>query len=104
MRVAHAYGVEPQVTSVYRPWSEQERLYDAYVASLEAGTFGKPGGVKYPANRPGDSAHNFGLAFDSWVPEHQQGTWNAIRRWVGFEVLENDLIHAQLPGWRRYVA
>lgn len=104
VRVAHAYGVNPVITSVFRSSQEQAQLYDAYVESLRRGVFRTPGQPQYPANRPGDSAHNFGFAWDSWVPEHQQETWNAIRRWVGWDVLANDLIHAQLPGWRSYVS
>jgi len=93
-RIAEAYGVQPVVTSVFRSWEEQARLRARYEA----------GKAKFPANRPGDSAHNYGLAWDSWVPPEQQDLWDAIRRYVGFEVLPNDRIHAQLPSWRSYVS
>jgi len=91
--VASYYGVPVDVTSVYRSWTEQNDLYAKYVA----------GKSKYPANRPGDSAHNYGLAWDSWVPSEYQDWWDYVRRLAGFEVLPNDRIHAQLPSWRSYV-
>ncbi len=92
MKVAWAYGLKPQVTSVFRGWAEQQRLRDRYLA----------GKSKWPANRPGDSAHNFGYAFDSWVPDAQMPTWRAIREYVGWRVPQNDVIHAGLPEWRKY--
>ena len=92
MDIAHHYGVEPTVTSVYRSWSEQERLRQRFLA----------GQSRWPANKPGDSAHNYGWAWDSVVPAQQQQLWDQIRRYVGWEVLENDIIHAQVPGWRKY--
>jgi len=91
MDIAYYYGLAPTVTSTYRTWENQQRLYDRFLRGESA----------FPANRPGDSAHNFGWAFDSVVPEHQQGLWDQIRSYVGFEVLPNDIIHAQVPNWRR---
>lgn len=90
--VAAYYDVPVTVTSVYRSWAAQAELYQRYLA----------GRSKYPANRPGDSAHNFGLAWDSVVPDWAQDWWDAVRRYAGFEVLPNDRIHAQLPRWRDY--
>jgi hypothetical protein len=84
--------------------SEQRLLRDNYEACIRSGNFGKTRECRYPANRPGDSAHNFGLAWDSTVDPRYQGWWDYVRRALGFEVLENDRIHAQLPNWRRYVA
>lgn len=101
LRVAAFYNVPVRVTSVYRSWDEQKRLRDRYEASLRNGTFGQT--VKYPANRPGDSAHNHGLAWDSVVAPEYQDWWDRVRRLAGFEVLPNDRIHAQLPNWRDYV-
>ena len=89
---ANANGIFPQITSVYRSWAEQTRLR----ARWEAGQ------SKWPANRPGDSAHNYGWAFDSWVPDHQMPVWIEIRRRVGWVVPDHDRIHAGLPGWRQY--
>ena len=90
--IANYYGIDPTVTSTFRSWESQ---------TLLRGRFER-GESKYPANRPGDSAHNYGWAWDSVVPDHQQDLWDQIRRYVGFEVLPNDIIHAQLPDWRSY--
>ena len=32
VRVAQHYGIRPEITSVYRSWSEQQELYDNFVA------------------------------------------------------------------------
>lgn len=92
-QVAEYYGLNPVVTSTYRSWAEQKRLRERWEA----------GKSRFPANRPGDSAHNWGLAWDSWVPEDQRDLWTRIRRWVGFDVPSNDWIHAAVPNWRQYV-
>lgn len=94
LQVAQYYGVPVTVTSVYRSWAEQKRLRTRWEKGLS----------KYPANQPGDSAHNYGLAWDSSVPPQFQEAWDYIRRYAGWEVLPNDVIHAQLPNWRAYVA
>lgn len=97
--VADYYGVPVDVTSGYRSMDEQRRLYDAYVSCLNT-----PGCTpQYPANRPGDSAHNWRLAWDSVVDPRYQNWWDSVRRYAGFEVLSNDLIHAQVPNWREIV-
>lgn len=90
---AEYYGVPVTVTSGFRTWQDQERLYADYMA----------GRSRFPANRPGDSAHNFGLAWDSWVPEEYRSWWEYVRKAAGFEVLPNDWIHAQVYNWRKYV-
>jgi len=92
MQLATHYGVDPTVTSTFRSWEEQTRLRASY----------ERGESRWPANRPGDSAHGYGWAFDSVVPASQQGLWDRIRRYVGFEVLDHDIIHAQVPNWRQY--
>ena len=92
LQLAQQYGLSPTITSVYRSWEQQRRLRDLYLA----------GNSKWPANRPGDSAHNYGWAFDSWVPDDEMQLWAAIRRYVGWEVFDSDIIHAQVPSWRQY--
>lgn len=100
--LAEHYGVTARVTSVYRTWANQERLRQRYEAAVAAGRFPSPE-QPYPANRPGDSAHQYGLAWDSTVaPEHRQW-WKDVRRWIGFEVFDHDAPHAELPGWRAVV-
>jgi len=91
-QIAQYYGITPTITSTYRSWAEQIRLRTAW----------ERGESRFPANRPGDSAHNYGWAWDSVVPEADQDLWDEIRRYVGFEVLPNDIIHAQVPGWRNF--
>lgn len=92
--VAEYYGVPVTVTSIYRSWGEQAELRRRY----------EQGKSRFPANQPGDSAHNYGLAWDSTVPDRYQEWWDYVRRLAGFEVLSNDRIHAQLFNWRGYVA
>lgn len=104
VQVARRYNVPVSVTSVYRSNREQAELRDNYEDCLRRGAFGREPGCMFPANRPGDSAHNFGLAWDSTVDPRFQGWWDYVRTAVGFQVLPNDRIHAQLPSWRRYVA
>lgn len=97
--VAAYYGVRPEVTSVYRSWHEQAALRDRYERGLHP----------YPVAKPGESAHNFGLAWDSVLPAPYRGVpeweawWDAVRQVAGFQVPSNDRIHAALPEWWRYV-
>lgn len=90
---AHRYGLSVTVTSGLRTWAEQTKLRQAW----------ESGRSQWPANKPGDSAHNYGLAWDSWVPEPEWWTWTYLRRAAGFHVPDHDRIHAEVPDWRRYV-
>jgi len=89
-QIARTYGMVPVVTSIIRGWAEQLRLREKW----------ERGESQFPANKPGDSAHQYGLAFDSWVPDEQMACWVDIRRFVGLRVPEGDLIHAERPEWR----
>lgn len=102
--LADYYGVQTTATSGYRSLQEQTKLRDRYERCVQEGRFPSPPDCLYPANRPGDSAHNYGLAWDSTTDPAYQGWWDAVRRWAGFNVLENDRIHAEVPNWRQYVA
>jgi hypothetical protein len=110
LKIAAANGLSPQVTSVYRSLGEQTQLRANYEKCLANGRFPSdtayaPGlSCRWPANRPGDSAHNFRFAFDSWVPAEQMPLWRAIREYVGWRVPDNDVIHSELPDWRTYLA
>lgn len=84
-------GITPTMTSGYRSVEKQAELYAARATN------------PYPVNRPGDSAHNYGLAVDAWVPDGQWDLWHAILRYVGFRVPENDRVHAEWPDWRELV-
>lgn len=107
------FKIPVTITSVTRTWSEQTKLRQRYESCLAAGeTVSKSNpnaACRYPANEPGDSAHNFGLAWDSWVPdgEWQPGVsyweaWIYLRRWAGFTVPDNDRVHAEVPQWRSF--
>jgi len=89
-KLARDYDMTPVVTSVRRSWAEQLRLRESW----------ERGESKFPANKPGDSAHQYGLAFDSWVPDYQMACWVQIRQSVGLRVPAGDLIHAERPEWR----
>lgn len=91
--VGELYGLRPVVTSGFRSVAKQRELYERFLA----------GRSRYPVARPGNSAHNFGLAWDSDVPDERMADWTAIRRWAGWHVPENDEVHAAVPDWRRYV-
>ena len=109
LQIAKANGLTPQVTSVYRGLTQQQRLRTNWEQCQARGLYPSSASLgyglscAYPANRPGDSGHNFGLAWDSWVPETDMPTWRAIREWIGWTVPEHDQIHAELPQWRLYV-
>lgn len=87
-----------RVTSGFRTWLEQEALYRRFLA----------GNSVFPANPPGDSAHEFRLAWDSVLPAKWRGNpaaeawWIAVRKALGFDVPPNDTIHAAVPNWRRF--
>lgn len=89
---ADFYDVPVEITSGFRSLQRQAELRRAWEA----------GRSRFPANRPGDSSHNFGFAFDSTVPAWAQAWWTHVRELAGFEVLPNDIIHAQVPNWRDF--
>lgn len=91
-----AYGIEAEVTSAGRTSAEQQRLYDLYKAGRGA-----------PANRPGTSAHEYGLAVDiasihGSRHQHQQYVI-AVMQWLGFVApYSHEPWHFEVPEWRRY--
>lgn len=94
IRWAEYYGIPVTVTSGYRTWEEQERLRQKWLR----------GENPYPVNAPGDSSHNWGLGFDSWVPEQYWPAWHYIRQAVGFRIYpDRDRVHAEYPEWRQVV-
>lgn len=100
---ADYYGVPVDVTSGLRSWENQSRLYKNYQRCLASGLYGKTPGCQFPANPPGDSSHQYGLAFDSVTEPRYQDWWNEVRRLAGFDVPQSDAIHAQVPSWRNYI-
>lgn len=100
--VADYYRVPVTVTSGYRSLQEQARLRDNFERCVASGRYGQGPDCLYPANRPGDSAHNFGLAFDSVTDDPAlMPWWMAVRRYAGFDVRDSDPPHAEYPGWRQ---
>lgn len=94
VRYAEYYGIPVTITSGYRSWQEQAALR----AKWERGE------SRYPANEPGDSSHNWGLGWDSWVPDQYWPAWHAIRRAIGFTIYpDRDRVHAEYPEWRTAV-
>ena len=100
---ANAYGVAPRITSVRRTWAEQSDLYNHFQDCKRRGLFGWFPGCEYPANPPGWSGHEYGLAWDSTVPSHAKVWWSQVREAYGFRVPSNDQIHAEHPETERYV-
>lgn len=90
--VARAYGVPVTITSVRRSRRKQAALRRAW----------EEGRSPWPANRPGESAHEWGLAWDSVVPSWATAWWAHVRRIAGFRVPAGDIIHAEAPEWRRW--
>lgn len=85
-------GTRPVITSTYRSRAEQQELYDNRATN------------PYPVNRPGDSSHEWGLSFDSDVPDAEHPLWRQVREYVGFRVPDNDPVHGEVPNWRAIVA
>ena len=91
--VADHFRIPVTPTSGYRSCTFQRELRDKWERGLS----------QWPANRPGFSAHNWGLAWDSTTEPALQPAWNRIREWAGFRVPSNDEIHAEVPGWETLV-
>ena len=100
---ANFYRVPVDVTSGLRSWIEQNRLRTNFEQCVATGRFGKTRECRFPANRPGDSSHEFGLAWDSVTEPWAQEWWTHVRRLAGFDVPAGDIIHAQVPNWRDFV-
>lgn len=93
-RMAQRLNIRPQLTSVRRNWGEQEELYANYRRGLS----------KFPANPPGESPHQYGVAWDSSVPAVDQPMWDRIRAYYGWKLYPHDPVHAEFPNWREYRA
>ena len=103
VRWARSHGVEPRITSVRRTWADQSQLYEKYLSCKARGLYPWAPGCRYPANPPGWSGHEYGLAWDSTVPEAYLGWWVAVREALGFLVPAGDEIHAEHPETQDYV-
>lgn len=102
---ARYYGVPVTITSTVRSWEEQKRLRDRWEAwGRPSSCIITPVGTVCPANEPGDSAHAWGLAWDSDTEPRYMPWWKEVRRAAGFLVFDHDEVHAEVPGWRSLVA
>jgi len=87
---AAAAGLQPRITSTVRTHSEQGRLYRGFLANP---------GRAYPVAPPGQSAHEYGEAFDMVVTPMAAladvgYTWKSWGGgWDG-----HDAVHFELPG------
>lgn len=90
--LAQSQGLHPRVTSARRSHAKQEALYSAYQKGLS----------RYPAAIPGNSAHEYGLAFDMVIPDpgYQLGAGKLWVSWGGVYGHEEDPIHFEYPSWR----
>jgi len=110
LAVAKANQIPVTITSTARSTAAQKLLRENWDECRARGLFPSaaslaPGySCKYPANKPGDSAHQFGLAFDSVVPDDWLPAWTWLRELAGFKVLDEngDPIHAEVPNWRTF--
>jgi len=104
---ANEQGMNVRITSVFRSMAQQQALRNNFELCVARGRFpsrdsyGVGMSCAWPANRPGDSGHNYGVAWDS-VAE-KMDDWTARRREAGGHVPPNDAIHAELPDWRQYL-
>lgn len=106
VRDGRRLGLNITITSVRRTWAFQEQLRNHWLQCVASGHAYDPDPALkclYPANAPGDSAHNYGLAWDSVVDDDQWDLWNRVRAWHGWGLDAQDKVHAELPQWRSYV-
>lgn len=110
LELARRLGLVVTLTSGFRSTSKQRDLRARYEQCLARGETIAPSNpnpdCRYPANRPGDSSHEFGLSWDSYVAggEPEWSAWTQIRQLVGFRVPPNDRVHAEMPDWRSVAA
>lgn len=89
---AGASGLQPRITSARRSHAEQKKLYDRFLAGLSG----------LPAAPPGQSAHEFGYAFDMVVSPYEAladvgSYWQAMGGiWGG----ARDPVHFEYPGFK----
>lgn len=108
LQVARLNHIPVTITSTGRSTESQRKLRSNFEQCVARGLYPSsaslaPGySCKYPANKPGDSAHQFGVAFDSSVPADWLPVWTQLRELAGFRVADEngDPIHAEVPSWR----
>jgi hypothetical protein len=91
-------GFSGTITSGKRSRTEQSRLYQDYIS----------GRSKLPAAPPGRSSHEYGLGLDFEVVQgykspQQRQAMALLHQW-GAELVAGDDVHAQYPGYRRFMS
>jgi len=81
---AASAGITLQVNSAYRSKEQQQQLYNLYQNWLTCKNNGTPwtGNIPSPANPPGKSKHEIGLAVDIQTNGADQGQPSAIYDWL----------------------
>lgn len=102
-RIAAYFGIPITVHSVKRSWESQARLRRNFERCVREGRYPSGPHCRFPANRPGDSSHQYGLSWDSTADPPNADLWREIREYVGFRVPAHDAPHAEVPGWRQYI-
>ncbi len=90
LQEASRAGLQPRITSAFRSYSQQTRLYRRFLR----------GQSRFPALPPGSSAHEYGEAFDMVVsPEGYLVDVGALwTSWGGAWGGQADPVHFELPG------
>lgn len=90
---ADAYGIGTTLTSGKRSRTEQARLHARFIA-----------GKGPPANRPGTSAHEVGMAADITPDRNSDYVHlHAVWRYLGLAVpYPREPWHVEVPNWKRY--
>ena len=90
-RVVHDSGLQGRVTSTVRTRGDQEKLYRKYLA----------GQSQFPATPPGQSAHEYGWAFDYVVSPYEYQTDVGLfwRDQMGGVWTPKDVVHFEYPGF-----
>jgi len=87
------------VTSGYRSVADQQKLWDQYQAlrarGLSSAQIAEQYGLFTPA-RPGQSMHNYGLAFDIGGPADEQEWLGAVWNAWGGQWSPSDRVHFQV--------
>lgn len=83
-QVAQQYGLQPHVTSVYRSYDRQKVLRDRWEAGLSS-IYAAP---------PGQSKHQYGLAFD--LTSRNNPALGNLWRQMGGNWFSSDAVHFEV--------
>lgn len=96
VKAAGQAGLLPRITSAYRSYAEQEKVYRRFLAGLSP----------FPAAPPGESTHETGLAFDMIVsPDYRiYDVGDLWTSWGGIYGSDADPVHFEAPEAKRALA